>query len=298
MDEELAVQPMALPDRVPIKQSQVKAEFGKGNNLLDYLGEGGVTSTPPLKLTDFLGKASGPDVPNANHAYAGRVIWDYGAASGQTGSNSYKQDGNLVSINAQSNDLHIMIGGHASGYVFEVVQDMGYNASSDRPLSGSYTQTSDPQMKCSVGAGTVGSATAQARHYITAKTSFDASIYPVDFMAYAWVIPSANLPWAAGTSLVRNYSGALSTWSNPTIDGAKPNSVAIAIVVDVREASSGLGGPGIGGLNASQGGTSKNNRWKISGGYRWFAVGSNGRAEVQLNPSGLQQAWMTIAPKA
>ena len=49
---------MALPPSGTIKQSEVKAEFGKGNNLLDYLGEGGVTATAPLKLTDFYGKSS------------------------------------------------------------------------------------------------------------------------------------------------------------------------------------------------------------------------------------------------
>ena len=64
---ELEVSPMALPDRVPIKQSQVKAEFKKGNNLLDYLGAAsGVPTNPPLKLTDFLGKSALPDVPGVS----------------------------------------------------------------------------------------------------------------------------------------------------------------------------------------------------------------------------------------
>lgn len=50
----------ALPPSGTITLNQVKGEFGKGNNLLDYLGEGGVTGSPPLKLTDFYGKAAGP----------------------------------------------------------------------------------------------------------------------------------------------------------------------------------------------------------------------------------------------
>jgi hypothetical protein len=296
---EIEVSPMALPDRVPIKQSQVKAEFKKGNNLLDYLGvASGIPARPPLKLTDFLGKSAGPDVPGSNHAYAGRVIYDYGTASSQTGSATYKQNGNMVAINSSTNDLHIMFCGHAGGYVFEAVQDMGYGTFSDRPISGSYSQTSDPQMKVSVGANPVPSGNSTVVHYMTCKTSFDASLYPVDFMAYAFVIPAGNVPWAAGTQLTRSYSGVLSTWSNPEISGAKPNSVALAIAADVREVGATQGGPGIGGLNASQGGTSKNNRWKISGGYRWFAVGSNGSGSVALNPSGLTQAWMVIAPKA
>ena len=49
-----------LPGSGTIKLSEVKAEFGKGNNLLDYLGEGGVTSSAPLKLTDFYGTSSVP----------------------------------------------------------------------------------------------------------------------------------------------------------------------------------------------------------------------------------------------
>lgn len=49
-----------LPASGTIKLSEVKAEFGKGNNLLDYLGEGGVTSSAPLKLTDFYGTSAVP----------------------------------------------------------------------------------------------------------------------------------------------------------------------------------------------------------------------------------------------
>lgn len=53
---------MSLPSSGTIKLSEIKAEFGKGNNLLDYLGEGGVTGSAPLKLTDFYGTQSGPTV--------------------------------------------------------------------------------------------------------------------------------------------------------------------------------------------------------------------------------------------
>lgn len=297
---ELEVSPMALPDRVPIRQSQVKAEFKKGNNLLDYLGvASGIPTNPPLKLTDFLGKSAGPDVPGSNHAYAGRVIYDYGTASSQTGSATYKQNGNMVAINSSANDLHIMFCGHSGGYVFDGVMDMGYGTFSDKPIASNYSQTSDPQMKVSVGANPVPSGNSTVVHYMTAKTSFDASLYPVDFLAYAFVIPAANVPWAVGTQLKRSYSiyGA-TNWKNPSITGAKPNSVALAVVADVREVGATLGGPGIGGLNASQGGTSKGGRWKISGGYRWFAVGSNGEGSVALSPSGLEQAWLVMAPKA
>ena len=55
-----------LPASGTIKLSQIKAEFGKGNNLLDYLGEGGVTSSAPLKLTDFYGTAAGDAVSSEN----------------------------------------------------------------------------------------------------------------------------------------------------------------------------------------------------------------------------------------
>jgi hypothetical protein len=49
-----------LPASGTIKLSEIKTEFGKGNNLLDYLGEGGVTSSAPVKLTDFYGTSSAP----------------------------------------------------------------------------------------------------------------------------------------------------------------------------------------------------------------------------------------------
>ena len=53
---------MSLPGSGTIKLSEVKAEFGKGNNLLDYLGEGGVTGSAPLKLTDFYGTSAVPPI--------------------------------------------------------------------------------------------------------------------------------------------------------------------------------------------------------------------------------------------
>jgi hypothetical protein len=55
-----------LPSSGTIKLSEVKAEFGKGNNLLGYLGEGGVTSSAPLKLTDFYGTAASDAVSSEN----------------------------------------------------------------------------------------------------------------------------------------------------------------------------------------------------------------------------------------
>lgn len=60
-----------LPGSGTIKLSEVKTEFEKGNNLLDYLGEGGVTSSAPLKLTDFYGtSASAP----ASSTYPGNPV--------------------------------------------------------------------------------------------------------------------------------------------------------------------------------------------------------------------------------
>lgn len=55
-----------LPSSGTIKLSEVKDEFGKGNSLLGYLGEGGVTSSAPLKLTDFYGTAASDAVPSEN----------------------------------------------------------------------------------------------------------------------------------------------------------------------------------------------------------------------------------------
>lgn len=49
----------SLPGSGTIKQSQVKAEFNKGNNLRAYLGAApGVPSSGNLKLTDFYGKTA------------------------------------------------------------------------------------------------------------------------------------------------------------------------------------------------------------------------------------------------
>lgn len=48
---------MATPSSPPIRMSQVKAEFNKGNRLRQYLGcAPGVPSSGTIKLTDLLGK--------------------------------------------------------------------------------------------------------------------------------------------------------------------------------------------------------------------------------------------------
>ena len=66
----------ALPSNGTIKQSQVIAEFNKGNNLRAYLGAAsGVPSSGNLKLTDFYGKTASDAVSswtyNANDYIAG-----------------------------------------------------------------------------------------------------------------------------------------------------------------------------------------------------------------------------------
>ena len=58
-----------LPGSGTIKLSEIKTEFGKGNNLLDYLGEGGVTSSAPVRLTDFYGASNIPPLAGAGAGY-------------------------------------------------------------------------------------------------------------------------------------------------------------------------------------------------------------------------------------
>jgi hypothetical protein len=69
-----------LPGSGTIKLSEIKTEFGKGNNLLDYLGEGGVTSSAPVKLTDFYGASSGWDSEGSVSPY--REIYNIFGSAG------------------------------------------------------------------------------------------------------------------------------------------------------------------------------------------------------------------------
>jgi len=75
---------MATPNSPPIKMSDVKAEFNLGNNLRAYLGcAPGVPTSGTIKLTDLLGKASGPDIDEYN-AWVDSVKWgptDYSGIS-------------------------------------------------------------------------------------------------------------------------------------------------------------------------------------------------------------------------
>ena len=51
----------ALPGSGTIKLSEIKTEFGRGNNLRDYYGvASGIPSSGIIKVTDFYGKSSGP----------------------------------------------------------------------------------------------------------------------------------------------------------------------------------------------------------------------------------------------
>ena len=94
-----------LPASGTIKLSQIKTEFGKGNNLLSYLGEGGVTSSAPLKLTDFYGTAASDAVATENFGnsydiglfgYVGQgssgTLENILSALGREGSNTSKKD--------------------------------------------------------------------------------------------------------------------------------------------------------------------------------------------------------------
>jgi hypothetical protein len=94
-----------LPASGTIRLSQVKTEFDKGNNLLDYLGEGGVTSSAPLKLTDFYGTVASDAVVTENfgdgyniglHGYTGQgssgTLESTLSSDGREGNNFSKVD--------------------------------------------------------------------------------------------------------------------------------------------------------------------------------------------------------------
>ena len=52
---------LALPNTGTIKLSQIKSEFGKGDNLSDYYGVvSGIPSSGTIKVTDFYGKSKPP----------------------------------------------------------------------------------------------------------------------------------------------------------------------------------------------------------------------------------------------
>ena len=62
----------ALPDRGEIRLSQIKAEFGKGNNLTAYYGVvSGIPSSGVIKNTDFYGKQSGQAPVGMSGEYQG-----------------------------------------------------------------------------------------------------------------------------------------------------------------------------------------------------------------------------------
>ena len=70
---------MSLPASGTIRLSEIKTEFGKGNNLLDYLGEGGVTGSAPLSLRDFYGtSAKPPDIINMPGVGTAYKAWIHG----------------------------------------------------------------------------------------------------------------------------------------------------------------------------------------------------------------------------
>lgn len=91
-----------LPASGTIRLSQVKTEFDKGNNLLDYLGEGGVTSSAPLKLTDFYGTVASDAVVTENFGNGYNIGLHGYIGQGSSGSlegvlSAYGREGNNFS---------------------------------------------------------------------------------------------------------------------------------------------------------------------------------------------------------
>lgn len=262
-----------LPASGTIKFSEVKAEFGKGNNLLDYLGEGGVTPHAPLKLTDFYGKSAGPpppDMVNPIHQYAGRVLYE--GANGTTASTGPAQpwnisDGDMVIYGAnycygQNSDPSSIsiVGGAYFAHVKNARESFGKSPIRYALGHGIDQNISSPQFKM-VGRG------------------YD-PYWPEDFLGYAYVLPADRLPWADGspTRVVTNK------WSNNIAisDGAPYGYLVLGVMAVHDEGTQ----PSLGGMQATQGGLSIRKFGGVTLGYKIYQFGSSGNLSVTISGSG------------
>lgn len=273
-----------LPGSGTIKQSQVISEFNKGNNLLDYLGEGGVTGSAPLKLTDFYGTASGPELPSGPiHHWAERVHYH--------ANNNQGRHVQVVSTQYNSGDV-VLEGGH-------------YTYGPNSKPSGLYCN----KTKCSFTAyaGNYHSFTPPTRwgaglsvidgYYSSMEHTWHGAGYdpywPDDWTGYAFKIAKADMPFDT-TGSIDGMSGYRSGEVRIMSGRAVPNSVAIAVCVAASPDSS---RPTFTGVAAQQGGPGRR-AGSHTVAYTYIPVDENGNADYTFQASSWAVAWACLYQKS
>lgn len=262
---------MSLPNSGTIKLSEVKAEFGKGNNLLSYLGEGGVTGSAPLKLTDFYGTSAGPEINQPIHKYAGRVLYARGG--------SYTTETGPAQPWTIANGDIVIFG---ANYCYGPNSD----PSSISVVNGSYLYHTKYRkevfekspVRWAVGASYEQIPLSNPQFRMVAQ-GYD-PYWPRDFLGYAYVIGADQFPWPAGTPLraVQNRWG-----NNIAISDGVPNGYLVVGVLSVQNSAT---LPVINGMQSVQRGLSSQNYSGVAVGYKIYQFDGGGSLSITIDTVG------------
>ena len=206
-----------------------------------------------------------PDVPN--HSYAGRVIHSFGEPFNGVGQ-IYTERGPASSgCNLRQGDVHIMVSAHTGGTdPYAGSWDFGF-ALQSHVFKGKTTYFSD-SIKLNVGIHASETSVTAATHYLSDRAT--PSVYPQDFLAYAWVIPYEALGSPEDNGDLVFVEASL-TKPIEIFDGI-PYGVAI-----VAAGAADVGNADYEGLTHKQSGRSKGNRYSLAGGYKYVRLNSDGQ---------------------
>jgi hypothetical protein len=261
-----------------IKLSQVKAEFGKGDNLLDYLGEGGVTSSAPLKLTDFYGTSA---APTPIHSWADRIHDESNAFSHWAYATTRKF------INLGEGDL-VLEAGHYSYGLRSNPGGLNVNRSAKTEKGSGYLEGVSPAspMRWALSAHIIDSDNADQTFTFTGQG--DATYWPVYFDSHAFVIPKASLPWNTSFPVkMRRSTQNVNVAINR--DGT-PNSFAIGLCCAANYEPI---VPTISNAVATIGGKDRANHCAHLGAYQIIQLDGNGSGQTDFVASQCNR-WQTI----
>lgn len=252
-----------LPPSGTIKQSEVIAEFGKGNNLLDYLGEGGVTGSAPLKLTDFYGKSSGPQLPTTpQHTWSGVTIKQRVPTSGY---NQFSQTN--TGLQMAHRGLFIQSGGfnyglNQAGNGVSVASDgAGF---SQKIGGGQFGDINGVPVRSNIGIAYASSNASGNTFTSTVSGKGDSTYSLNDAVAVGMYIPPQNLPFNDQSPYIGIVPG---SHIPPRMDYVIPGSIAIVVYAAVKPDASGLANV-LGQVSSA----SSYNRYHAVVGYKYVAV--------------------------
>jgi hypothetical protein len=216
---------------------------------------------------------SAVQIPTApNHSFRNRVIYQYGQGGPDNAGNVWQTETGpyIANCNVREHDFHLMIGGCVGGInVYDGVTETGFEGQRHIATSTGYV-LGPPQSKAFASVGVASRDVTNSNHYV--KMRVNDQYFAYDFLAYAWVIPHEALGDPDEGTLAWKESSTLQGVSEVVITGGIPGAAGLMCGCIYKAGE----GAKYSGLLNTQGGLSKDKRYSISGGYKYFNFDANG----------------------